>query len=69
MFGGVEIVCILERPPNIEKRYRYKLLATTRTGTLQREVTQAQDEGYVLIGMVSRGEHMVIMEKESPADE
>ena len=69
MFGGVEVVVVLERPPNGEKRYQYKLLATTRTSTLQKEVTQAQAEGFVLVGMVSRGEHMVIMEKESPADE
>ena len=69
MFGGMEVVCILERPPNIEKYYRYRLLATKRTGTLQKEVTEAQAEGFVLGGMVSRGEHMVIMEREIPADE
>ena len=69
MFGGVEVVVVLERPPNVERYYQYKLLATSRTGTLQKEVTQAQAEGFVLIGMVSRGEHMVIMERERPADE
>ena len=69
MIGGVEVVVVLERPPNLEKRYQYKLLATKRTGTLHKEVAQAQAEGYILVGMVSRGEHMVIMEKESPADE
>ena len=68
-FGGVQVVCILERPPNVEKYYRYKLLATQRTGTLQKEVAEAQAEGFVLVGMVSRGEHMVIMEREIPADE
>ena len=69
IIGGVEVVVVLERPPNLEKRYQYKLLATKRTSTLQKEVAQAQAEGYVLVGMVSRGEHMVIMEKGSPADE
>ena len=69
IIGGVEVVVVLERPPNLEKRYQYKLLATNRTSTLQKEVAQAQAEGYVLVGMVSRGEHMVIMEKGSPADE
>ena len=65
LFGGVEIVVLLEREPNSTKKYDYKLLATTLTGTLQKEVTEAIRAGYMLAGMVSRGEHMVIMEKES----
>ncbi len=67
--GGQEIVVLLERPPQIEKRYDYKLLATTLTSTLQKEITQALAEGYVIAGMVSRGEHMVIMEKETAVKE
>jgi hypothetical protein len=65
LIGPVEIVAILERPPTVSKQYDYKLLATTLTGTLQKEVTEAQAAGYVIVGMVSRGEHMVIMERES----
>ena len=63
-FGGTEIVMILERSPSSTKKYSYKLLATSRTSTLQKEVTDAMSAGYVLVGMVSRGEHMVIMERE-----
>ncbi len=63
--GIIEIVSVLEKPPVVEKKYEYKLLATTLTGTLQKEVTDAQAAGYVIVGMVSRGEHMVIMERES----
>ena len=59
---------ILEKPPVVEKKYDYKLLATTLTGTPQKEVTEAQAAGYVIIGMVSRGEHMVIMEREISAN-
>jgi hypothetical protein len=69
MMGGVEIVVILERPPKLEKKYQYKLLATSRTSTLQKEVLEAKAGGYVLVGMVSRGEHMVIMERESDVKE
>jgi hypothetical protein len=65
-FGGVEIVVLLEKAPNETRKFEYKLLATTLTGTLQREVSEAIAAGYSLAGMVSRGEHMVIMEKESP---
>lgn len=64
LIGPVEIVTIMERPPIIEKQYDYKLLATTLTSTLQKEVTEAKNEGFVIVGMVSRGEHMVIMERE-----
>jgi len=67
MLGGVEIVMIMERPPVVTKEYEYKLLATTLTSTLQKEVTEAQDAGYKIIGMVSRGEHMVVMEREIEA--
>jgi hypothetical protein len=67
LLGGVEIVMIMERPPIVAKQYEYKLLATTLTSTLQKEVTEAQDAGYRIIGMVSRGEHMVVMEREIDA--
>ena len=69
IMGGAEVVVVLERPPKVEKLYQYRLLATSRTGTLQKEVAEAQAEGYVLVGMVSRGEHMVIMEREDPENE
>ena len=62
--GGVEIVMIMERPPKVRKQYEYKLLATSLTSTLQKEVTEAKDAGFVIIGMVSRGEHMVVLERE-----
>ena len=41
MLGGVEIVVILERPQKADKLYRYKLLATNLTSTLQKEVIQS----------------------------
>jgi len=69
IIGPEEVVVILERPPKAEKRYTYKLLATSKTSTLQKEIVDALADGYVLAGMVSRGEHMVIMEKEAPLNE
>jgi len=57
---------IMERPPKTRRNYEYKLLATTRTSTLQKEVTEAKDAGYAIVGMVSRDEHMVVMERERP---
>ena len=66
--GGQEIVVLMEKAPNSKKFYHYKLLATTLTSTLQKEITESIAQGYTLAGMVSRGEHMVIMEKESPGE-
>ena len=65
LLGGVEIVMIMERPPQVTKQYQYKLLATNLTSTLQKEVSDAEAAGFVIVGMVSRGEHMVVMERES----
>lgn len=66
LLGSVEIVMIMEKPPRVTKSYEYRLLATTRTSTLQKEVTEAKDAGFVIVGMVSRDEHMVVMERERP---
>jgi len=60
-----EIVSVLEQSPKSSKRYEYRLLATSRTSTLQKEVSQAETDGFVLVGLVGRGENMVIMEKEA----
>ncbi len=65
ILGGAEIVMIMERPPKTNKQYDYKLLATSLTSTMQKEVTEAKESGYVIVGMVSRGEHIVVMERES----
>ena len=60
---GVEIVMIMEQTPNSTHKYEYRLLATTLTGTLQKEVTAAVKDGFAVVGMVSRDEHMVVMER------
>jgi hypothetical protein len=64
-FLSNEIVSVLEQAPKSTKRYQYRLLATSRTSTLQKEVAQSESDGYVLVGLVGRGENMVIMEKEA----
>ncbi len=66
LIGPDELVVVLERPPEVDKHYTYKLLATTRTSTLQDEIGEAAADGYVLAGLAGRSEHMVVMEKEIP---
>ena len=62
-FGGDEIIVVLEKVPGAHEKYNYLLLATTKTSTLQKEMSEAIEEGYEVVGMVSRGEHMVILER------
>lgn len=64
-----EIVSVLELAPKSSKRYEYRLLATSRTSTLQKEVSQSEADGFVLVGLVGRGENMVIMEKEAEGNQ
>lgn len=50
--GGQEVVCILERDLDVEPaRAEYRLLAATRTGTLQRELGEVGTAGYELLGI------------------
>ena len=53
VFGGKEVVCILER--NTDQRsataYQYRLLATTKTSTMQKELQEAGAAGFEVVGM------------------
>jgi len=66
MGGETEIVLVLEKPPGPPSPSQYLLLATTLTGTLQKELREAAEQGYEVLGRVSRKEHkehMVLLEK------
>jgi hypothetical protein len=45
-FGGSEAVAVLTRHAGAHGRYAYKLLATSKTSTMQRELQSASDDGY-----------------------
>jgi hypothetical protein len=45
-------------------RFQYKLLATSRTGTMDRELQEAADQGYEYAGVMARDEVMVILERD-----
>jgi hypothetical protein len=51
-FGGREVVVILERDLNDKSaRYDYRLLATNKTSTMQRELAGAGADGYRFVGV------------------
>jgi hypothetical protein len=51
-FGGKEVVVILERAMDRPvTKYEYRLLATSKTSTMQKELTDAGSHGFDLVGM------------------
>jgi hypothetical protein len=51
-FGGDEVVLVLERDKDGgTRRFDYRLLATSKTATLQKELTAAGDTGFELVGL------------------
>jgi hypothetical protein len=45
-FGGSEVVVIMSKPAGAGARYEYRLLATNKTSTMQKEMQEAGDAGY-----------------------
>ena len=45
-FGGSEVVVVMQREPDSDPRFEYRLLATSKTSTLQKEMQEAGDAGF-----------------------
>jgi len=71
-FGGKEVVVVMSKD-EAKRRYAYRLLATTRTSTMQRELQQAADAGYHYRGQTvfktafGGDEVVVILERDEEA--
>jgi hypothetical protein len=63
---GDEVIVLMEKgvegPPHLE----YQVLSTERTGTLQKEISQAAANGYKLTALAGRGEYVAILERATP---
>ncbi len=73
-FGGSEVVTVMHRTPDAEAgRYAYRLLATSRTSTMQKELQAAGDAGYEYKGqtvynsLFGGREVVVILERDRAA--
>lgn len=70
-FGGKETVAVVARTPGAKNRYQYKLLATSKTSTMQKEIQEAADAGYEYKGqtvfdtLFGGQEVVVVMERDS----
>ena len=73
--GGKEVIAVLTRGPQTAGRYSYKLLATSKTSTMQKELQEASDAGFSYRGQTVfssafGGEEVVVIlerDKDGPA--
>ena len=69
--GGKETVVLMEKVPDDTTKYSYRLLATTKTSTLQKELRDAADAGFTMVGqtvfesLMGGKESAAIVEKRS----
>jgi len=69
--GGNEVVVLLEKEGNDRTRYEYRVLATSMTSTLQKELQDASDAGWLAVGqtvfesMFGGQETAAILERDS----
>jgi hypothetical protein len=71
--GGNEVVAVMTRRQGESSRYLYKLLATSKTSTMQRELQAAADQGFEYVGqsvfktMFGGNEVVAILERDKDA--
>lgn len=64
-FVTAEMVMLMERAPNSGKAYEYKLISAGKETKLHTKIDAATTEGFAPITMITIGEHIVVMEKET----
>lgn len=65
-FGGKEVVAVMSRAGTEKGRYGYKLLATSKTSTMQKELQEASDAGFqyrdqTVFGSTFGGDEVVVI--------
>ena len=69
-FGGGEVLAIMVRMPEVAPKYAYRLLATSKTSTMQKEMQEAGDAGFEYRGQTvfsstfGGEEEVVILERD-----
>jgi len=62
---GDEMIVLMEKSAEGPANVQYQVLATERTGTLQKEISDASVNGYSLTALAGRGEYVAILERAS----
>jgi hypothetical protein len=72
-FGGSEVIVVMSRSGEARRRHSYRLLATSKTSTMQRELQEAADAGFQYRGQTvfetaTNGDQVVvILERDADA--
>ena len=49
-FGGKEVVVVMQKTGAAASKFDYRLLATNKTSTMQKEMQEAADAGFIYVG-------------------
>jgi hypothetical protein len=49
-FGGKEVVVVMQKTASSTGKFEYRLLATNKTSTMQKEMQEAADAGFIYVG-------------------
>jgi hypothetical protein len=63
---GDEVLVLMEKGAEGPANTQYQILATERTGTLQKEISEASANGYTLVALAGRSEYVAILERDLP---
>jgi hypothetical protein len=63
--GEVILILELDRTLKVRKKYDYRLLATSKTSTMEKEMNDAASQGFIFLGVIRRGEVISILQKEA----
>lgn len=64
-FFTSELLMIMEREPHAKTSYEYKLITAGKETKLHKKIDEAITQGFVPVTMVTIGDHVVVMEKET----
>ena len=62
-----ELVMLMEREPKSGKSYEYKLVTAGKEIKLHKKIDEAMTQGFSPVTMITIGQHVVVMEKETTA--
>ena len=62
-----ELVMLMERSPRGDRHYEYKLVTAGKESKLHKKIEAAMAEGFTPLTIITLGEHIVVMEKETAA--
>lgn len=64
-----ELVMLMEREPKTVKSYEYKLITAGKEVKLHKKIDEAAPDGFFPMTMITLGEHVIVMEKETAVNQ